>query len=139
MKPRRTNKLLVEPPASATGDIAFNLIIFFLVCASVQPDSGRSQTIPRSDKQEQEQQDTNIEVTLTRNVVMLDGLQREDADFFSLMQEKLLNKVRDEDRVVIVKSEPNTPYSRWIKFTELIEQAGGIITIQTEEEVIIAQ
>jgi biopolymer transport protein ExbD len=139
MKPRRTNKLLVEPPASATGDIAFNLIIFFLVCASVQPDSGRSQTIPRSDKQEQEQQDTNIEVTLTRNVVMLDGLQREDADFFSLMQEKLLNKVRDEDRVVIVKSEPNTPYSRWIKFTELIEQAGGIITIQTEEEVLIAQ
>ena len=139
MKPRRTNKLLVEPPASATGDIAFNLIIFFLVCASVQPDSGRSQTIPRSDEQQQEQQDTNIEVTLTRNVVMLDGLQREDADFFSLMQEKLLNKVRDEDRVVIVKSEPNTPYSRWIKFTELIEQAGGIITIQTEEEVIIAQ
>ena len=93
----------------------------------------------RHHEQQQEQQDTNIEVTLTRNVVMLDGLQREDADFFSLMQEKLLNKVRDEDRVVIVKSEPNTPYSRWIKFTELIEQAGGIITIQTEEEVIIAQ
>ena len=139
MKPRRTNKLLVEPPASATGDIAFNLIIFFLVCASVQPDSGRSQTIPRSDKQQQEQQDTNIEVTLTRNVVMLDGLRREDAEFSALMKEKLLNKVRDEDRVVIVKSEPNTPYSRWIKFTELIEQAGGIITIQTEEEVIIAQ
>jgi biopolymer transport protein ExbD len=140
MKPRRTNKLLVEPPASATGDIAFNLIIFFLVCASVQPDSGRSQTIPRSDEQQQEeQQDTNIEVTLTPNVVMLDGLRREDAEFFGLLQEKLLNKVRDEDRVVIVKSEPNTPYSRWIKFTELIEQAGGIITIQTEEEVIIAQ
>ena len=49
MKERRTNKLLIEPPASATGDIAFNLIIFFLVCASVQPNSGRSQTIPRSD------------------------------------------------------------------------------------------
>ena len=139
MKERRINKLLVEPPASATGDIAFNLIVFFLVCASVQPDSGRSQVIPRSDEQQQEQQDTNIEVNLTENVVMLDGLVRKDTAFFSLIQEKLRNKVRDEDRIVIVKSEPNTPYSRWIKFTELIEQAGGIITIQTEEEVIIAR
>ena len=31
MKVRRKCKLLVEPPSSATGDIAFNLIVFFLV------------------------------------------------------------------------------------------------------------
>ena len=139
MKERRTSKLLVEPPASATGDIAFNLIVFFLVCASIQPDSGRPQTIPRSDKEEQQQQENNIEVALTENVVMIDGQVQEDAAFFGLVQERLRNKVRDEDRVVIVKSDSNTPYSRWIKFTELIEQAGGIITIQTEEEIIIAQ
>jgi len=139
MKERRTSKLLVEPPASATGDIAFNLIVFFLVCASIQPDSGRPQTIPRSDKEEQQQKENNIEVALTENVVMIDGQVQEDAAFFGLVQERLRNKVRDEDRVVIVKSDSNTPYSRWIKFTELIEQAGGIITIQTEEEIIIAQ
>jgi hypothetical protein len=45
---RRSSNLLIEPPSSATGDIAFNLIIFFLVCASVQPDSGRHQALPRS-------------------------------------------------------------------------------------------
>ena len=139
MKERRTTKLLVEPPASSTGDIAFNLIVFFLVCASIQPDSGRPQTIPRSDKEEQQQKENNIEVALTENVVMIDGQVQEDAAFFGLVQERLRNKVRDEDRVVIVKSDSNTPYSRWIKFTELIEQAGGIITIQTEEEIIIAQ
>jgi biopolymer transport protein ExbD len=139
MKERRTSKLLVEPPASSTGDIAFNLIVFFLVCASIQPDSGRPQTIPRSDEEEQQQKENNIEVALTENVVMIDGQVQEDAAFFGLVQERLRNKVRDEDRVVIVKSDSNTPYSRWIKFTELIEQAGGIITIQTEEEIIIAQ
>lgn len=139
MKERRTSKLLIEPPASSTGDIAFNLIVFFLVCASIQPDSGRPQTIPRSDEEEQQQKENNIEVALTENVVMIDGQVQEDAAFFGLVQERLRNKVRDEDRVVIVKSDSNTPYSRWIKFTELIEQAGGIITIQTEEEIIIAQ
>ena len=68
MRERRRNKLMVEPPSSATGDIAFNLIVFFLVCASVQPDSGRQQTLPRSE-QESEEQSENIEVQLGRNTV----------------------------------------------------------------------
>ena len=45
-------KLLVEPPATAAPDIAFILIVFFLVCASVQPDSGKPQDIPRSEEAE---------------------------------------------------------------------------------------
>ena len=49
MNIRRQNKLLVEPPALATGDIAFNLIVFFLVCASVQPDTGKIQEIPKAE------------------------------------------------------------------------------------------
>ena len=40
---------------------------------------------------------------------------------------------------MIVKSETNTPYLRWIRFTEQIELAGGIITVQTEEETVISQ
>ena len=52
---RRTSKLLVEPAAVATGDIAFNLIVFFLVCASTQPDSGRKQDLPRSEQTKTEQ------------------------------------------------------------------------------------
>ena len=68
MKLRRNTNLLIEPPAVATGDIAFNLIVFFLVCASTQPDSGRKQSIPKSEsKTEKEQQSENIEVALTRN------------------------------------------------------------------------
>ena len=64
---------MAEPPSSATGDIAFNLIVFFLVCASVQPDSGRKQTIPRSDKTEEQETSDNIEVQLTRTSAMING------------------------------------------------------------------
>ena len=48
MKLRR-NKLLAEPPAGASSDIAFILIVFFLVCASVQPEQGRPQEIPKTE------------------------------------------------------------------------------------------
>ncbi|MCH2600664.1 MAG: ExbD/TolR family protein [Pirellulaceae bacterium] len=133
MRERRRNKLMVEPPSSATGDIAFNLIVFFLVCASVQPDSGRQQTLPRSE-QESEEQSENIEVQLGRNTVMLNGNVLRQEDFDAALKRALTGKTRDEDRVVVVKSKADTPYYHWVTVTEMIESAGGIITIQTEEE-----
>ena len=142
MKERRRRKLLVEPPASATGDIAFNLIIFFLVCASVQPDSGREQVLPRSEQQQQEQkQMDNIEVQLTRDRVFVNGSPMTINDFPKNFQGALTraleNKTSQSDRVVVVKSKPETPYSYWITITEMIEQAGGVVTIQREEEQVI--
>ncbi|MFP6621373.1 MAG: biopolymer transporter ExbD [Pirellulaceae bacterium] len=144
MKERRRRKLLAEPPASATGDIAFNLIIFFLVCASVQPDSGREQTLPRSEQQDEQQQPTeNIEVQLTRDSVFLGDKLMLPANFPGNFRKglarALASATRQSDRVVVVKSKPETPYFYWITITEMIEQAGGVVTIQREEvqEVVI--
>ena len=133
MKQRRQRKLMVEPPATATGDIAFNLIVFFLVCASVQPDSGRQQTLPRSD-QESEEQAEKIEVLLGRKTVMLNNNILAQDEFDAALKRALKGKTRAEDRVVIVKSKADAPYHHWVTVTEKIESAGGIVTIQTEEE-----
>ena len=136
MKARRATKLLVEPPASATGDIAFNLIVFFLVCASVQPDSGRRQTLPRSEKQEKETPQTEqVEVRLARTTAMINGNVTRERDFVPKLKAILANKNRPGDKVVVVKSEQEVPYHHWIKYTSLIEDAGGIITVLREEEV----
>ena len=133
MKSRRTTRLLVEPPSSATGDIAFNLIVFFLVCASVQPDTGRSQTIPRSEQEEEEQDDKNIEVEIRRRVVLLNGNVLSNKQFSESLVRLLKNKNREEDRIVVVKSNKDVEYQQWMNITEIIETAGGIVTIQTEE------
>ena len=118
-----------------TGDIAFNLIIFFLVCASAAPDSGRKQSIPRSEMtKEQEQKTQHIEVQLTRTTMSVNGDTVPAPDFLPHLKTLLAGKSRPEDRVVIVKSRPDVPYHHWITATSLIEEAGGIITIQREEE-----
>ena len=131
MKRKKSN---AEVPSMAMGDIAFNLIVFFLVCASVQPDSGRKQTIPRSDKTEEQETADNIEVQLTRTSAMINGNVIRLSDFKPYLDRAFANKTRPEDRIVVVKSKTDTPYHHWIKVTELIEQAGGVITIQREEE-----
>ena len=116
MKLRR-NKLLVEPPAGASSDIAFILIVFFLVCASVQPEQGRPQEIPKSEEEpDKKNQSQNPEVELTR------------------LASLLARKERQEDKVVVLKSRKDVPYERWINVTGLIEQAGGVVTLQLEEE-----
>ena len=135
MRARRATRLLVEPPSTATGDIAFNLIVFFLVCASVQPDSGRRQTLPRSETQEAETPHAEqIEVLLTRTAAAINGNLVREKQFVPRMKAILANKVRAEDKVVVVKSKPEVPYHHWIKYTAWIEDAGGIITVLREEE-----
>jgi biopolymer transport protein ExbD len=135
MRIRGRRKLLVEPPAVATGDIAFNLIVFFLVCASVQPSRGRPQEIPRSEeKQNKKDQSQSIEVTLTRTTAAINGQVVLMEQFRPRLRELLQAKPRPEDKIVVVKSKPEVPYHHWILVTGWIEKEGGTITLQVEEE-----
>lgn len=130
--------LLIEPPATAAPDIAFILIVFFLVCASVQPNSGRPQTLPRSEAEpDKSKQSKNLEVSLSASAIVING---ENIPLTSVTQKLaslLAGKTREEDRVVIVKSADDTPYDHWIDVTGRIEKAGGIITLELEQEKVI--
>ncbi|MFP6905776.1 MAG: biopolymer transporter ExbD [Verrucomicrobiota bacterium] len=131
----KRSKLLIEPPHSAMSDIAFILIVFFLVCASVQPDRGRSQLIPKSEeKEDKKEQSQNVEVKLSRTAAFVNGEPVTAERFLSKIQALLSEKKKDSDRVVVVKSKGDTPYHHWIFITGMIEKAGGIITLQLEEE-----
>ena len=134
MKSRRSTKLLVDVPAVASGDIAFNLIVFFLVCASTQPDTGRSQMLPKSDQTQQQQQDEHLTVALKRNAILVNGDPVKSSEVKARVKAKLAGKSRPDDRVVIVKADDDVPYHAWIEVTTQIEDAGGIITLQLEEE-----
>ena len=127
---------MVEPPAVLLTDIAFNLLIFFVVCASTEPSDGRKQDIPGANKQTANQpaQTENIEVALTRETVSINGEQAKISDFLPRMKNLLRGKKKVEERVVLVKSAKDTPYEHWIKITAWIELAGGVTTLQIEEE-----
>jgi biopolymer transport protein ExbD len=128
------NKLLVEPAAVATGDIAFNLIVFFLVCASTQPDKGRRQDIPSSQQTKAEQKQENTEILVTKSGIVLNGAAVRHADLPGRLKTHFHGKPRPEDRVVVIKTRPDTPYENWIQVTSMVQDAGGSITIQREEE-----
>lgn len=134
--PRRT--LLVDPPASASSDIAFILIIFFLVCAAVQPETGIAQVLPKTEeKEDQREQSKNLEVSITPTSIVLNGSPLRLPEFTQRLTAALKDKTREADRVVTVKSAPDTPYPFWIKVSRIIEKAGGILTLELESERVI--
>ncbi len=136
LRGRRENKLLVEPAAVATGDIAFNLIVFFLVCASTQPDSGRKQDLPSSEQTKTAETKNNIEIALARpmTIVQLNGDPVKMTELPLRLNRLLAAKQRVDDKVVIIKTKPDVPYEHWIAVTSLVQDLGGSITIQREEE-----
>lgn len=128
-------KLLVEPPATAAPDIAFILIVFFLVCASVQPDSGKPQNIPRSEETEnKEDQSQNVEVSLTESTILINSETVTMDQVEIKLKQLLTGKEKESDRVVMLKSAEDTTYQRWVDLTTRIERAGGIVTLQLEQE-----
>jgi biopolymer transport protein ExbD len=134
MKLKR-GQLLVDPPGSASSDIAFILIIFFLVCASVQPEDGHDQQLPKAEPQENPSRQTrNLEVSITANRIVLNGSPLEADAFAARLAKELAGRRNEADRVVVLKSAPQTPYTRWIEVSRMIDEAGGLLTLEITEE-----
>ncbi len=134
MKLKR-GKMLVDPPACASSDIAFTLIIFFLVCAAVQPETGMSQALPKTDeKSDEREQSQNIEVSVTPSSIVLNGSPLKPEEFARRIAAALKDKTREADRIVVVKSAPQTPYPVWLSVSQAIADAGGILTLELESE-----
>ncbi len=132
MKIRRSMQPLVESPASATSDIAFILIVFFLVCASEQPDKGRGQEFPSNEKTSETQKRTT-EVGITTSAVTLNGAVVRVEQLGGRLETVLKGKTEARDRVVMVKTRSDVPFHQWLKVTGVIKDAGGIVTLQIEE------
>ena len=134
MKLKR-GKMLVDPPACASSDIAFTLIIFFLVCAAVQPETGLSQALPKTEeKSEEREQSKNLEVSITPSSIVLNGSPLQLPEFARRLSAELNKKTREQYKIVVVKSAPDTPYPIWINVSRTIDDAGGILTLELESE-----
>jgi len=55
-------------------------------------------------------------------------------EFTRRIAAELKTKTREQDRIVVVKSSPDTPYPVWINVSRAIDNAGGILTLELESE-----
>jgi len=132
MARRHTARMGVEDiPVGSFSDIAFLLIIFFILTTTLVATRGLLAEFPsgeRSEKQEKK----------TATVCLRDGkltLNDAEVDLPRLRQELAALKLHDrtgEDKVVIIESAGKVQYQDYFEVMASITQAGGTICIVRE-------
>jgi len=124
---------LVDLELTAFADIAFLLIIFFILTTQFARFMGQTMTIPSAQKNEEENKDENKQITVNLSAADIRfSIGEEQKDISVTMQElrdHLLQQnfraLEPEKRVVILESGHDVPYSKYFKIVMLIKDAGG--------------
>jgi biopolymer transport protein ExbD len=112
------------------GDIAFLLIIFFLVCSEVSKDKANVRvTLPESEKVEKMEATVVARIAVSEDgEIYFDGVRVDGAkDVEWGVRALLTNTVTDDQRHVQFKCDANLPKETFEPVLKAIAEAGGII------------
>jgi len=119
-------------PTDSMSDIAFLLIIFFILTTSIRKLTGFKTDLPTADK--------SVATQKTPTVQLNGGQVRWDdkvISFAELKQKlgdlKLENKPKNE-RVVLLDSGPDVVYQNYFEVMSMITAASGVVGILEEEK-----
>ncbi len=127
---RRKKRKPVTLPIASMGDIAFLLIIFFLVCSEVSKDKNNLKVaLPNSEYVEKTKVDVVARVALDETgTIYFDGAKVDNAkDVEWGIRALLTNTVADEQRHVQFKCDKSQPKEVFEPVLQAIAEAGGII------------
>ena len=128
---RRTSRASV--PSMAMGDIAFNLLIFFVILARVQDDSHLDWTPAKASQLEQAGHSLVSVLIDKDNKLYLNG-QQIGISQLSDQIETALGDAPQGERTVLVKVHKDTLAQRFEPVIEAISEAGGDLVHIVEEQ-----
>jgi len=123
----------VEVPSVAMGDIAFNLIVFFVILARAQDDSHLQWTPAATPKVEATGYPKATIVIDNRNKLFLDGQEIGIASLADAVDERLGDAPGGE-RTVQLKVHKDIQAARFEPVIEAISEAGGDLVHVLEEK-----
>ena len=129
MRRRVKKRRKITIPVASMGDIAFLLIIFFLVCSEMARERSLEVTLPRSSSVEKSKASAAARVGIDRNgEIYLDGVKVAGAkDVEWGIRAILANTVSDEQRHVQFTCDAALPKETFEPVLQAIAEAGGII------------
>jgi biopolymer transport protein ExbD len=129
--PRRTMK--ADVPSTAMGDIAFNLLIFFVILARAQDDS-HLQWQPAEVANLENNKGGRVTVVIdVDGKIYLNGQQKNEAELSDAIGDEL-GAAGQGERTVMLKVDKNVTAPRFEPVIEAISQAGGELIHIVEEE-----
>lgn len=127
---QRKKRKTIPVPVASMGDIAFLLIIFFLVCSEATKDNSNVKVDPPSSEHvEQTKASIVARIAIDESgVIYFDGSRVDDAkDVEWGVRALLTNTVSDDQRHVQFKCDKSLPKETFEPVLQAIASAGGII------------
>jgi biopolymer transport protein ExbD len=134
---QRKEKRELEIPTDSVSDIAFLLIIFFILTTTMSKLTGFTAELPSGAASQQQAAKTDAK---TPTVQITNGklLFNEQEVSMASLQERLLDlqlaKKQGEERVVMLEAAGKVDYQTYYETMALISAAGGIMAIVEEGE-----
>jgi biopolymer transport protein ExbD len=131
--PSRLRDRSVEVPTDSFGDLAFLLIIFFLLATSLMQTRGILANMPAGEKSEQAAEKTPSVVVkegaiaLNDKAVTLAELRRE-------LHRMKLPAREEARRVVLLEAAGRVPYQQYFEVLTTIAREGGVVAMAKEEK-----
>lgn len=120
-------------------DVAFLLIIFFIVVTTLVKPEGRLVDIPAAASKKQKEEAKNLTVHLLPNEIRF-GEGENDLqvvtypEFREELARRNLEKLDLQQRMIVVNTSDDVPFDTFYKVLTAISEAGGIVTLVEEVE-----
>jgi biopolymer transport protein ExbD len=122
-----------EVPVSAFSDIAFLLIIFFILATTLVQVSGVITEIPSGEQAQAQQEDETPTVRLEGDRVMLGEKHVDMKELRRRLTNMKLHQKTGDAKVVLLEASGNVTYQNYFDVMASISAAGGVTAILQEE------
>jgi biopolymer transport protein ExbD len=121
-------------PTDSFSDIAFLLIIYFLVATSLVKIKSITADLPSGDKQAQAQTEKTPTVNLRGGEIFFDDKQVSFQELEARLAALDLPNQEGAKRVILLESTRDTPYGSYFQTLAAISASGGLVALVQEEE-----
>lgn len=117
-------------PTASTADIAFLLLIFFLVTTTMSADKGIPMILPERGGEAKINPKNIAQLLINESgAVLFDGRQVEDMELKDLLVERIRERGLDTDgnprMIISIKSDRATEYDRYITILDIVKESGA--------------
>ena len=123
-----------DVPVSAAADIAFLLIIYFILATTLVQISGVVTEIPSGEKAESSEDKDTPTVELKGDQIFLDDQHIDMKQLRNKLAKLNLHRKTGDDKVVLLEAGRNVTYQNYFDVMASISDAGGVTAILQEEE-----
>jgi biopolymer transport protein ExbD len=133
MTRQRKHRRDSEVPVSAFSDIAFLLIIFFILATTLVQVSGVVTEIPSGEQSQDQQEAETPTVALKGDRVFLGEKRVNMKQLRRRLAEMKLHEKTGDDKVVLLEASGEVKYQNYFDVMASISAAGGVTAILQEE------